>query len=499
MQEFLRKYNIKHLTNDIKAYGYSYSGKKFVFQSLAIMLIIFFVSYISKLQYRYITILMLFGFLALPFLINAWFTQLYAAKRFQMVGDYLSNIIPIFMQKAKIRYALTEVVDLTSGQMQSQILKAISYLDENHTDVQMYKTALGIIEKAFPNTRIIAAHKLMISVEEGTSLNYHDVCKNMYVDIESWIKRVYTFQTDLLNRRNKLLILCLMTLLLNSLMVYLYVSNEYFYGFTEVPLYQIMTSCFIAGIFITIIFVLTKLHGHWLVDDMKLKNSRQINNAYDYIYRFKPKLNSLNICAGILILLIGLYFGCIQNQIGISFLCLILALMIFREHKTKYNTSLRRVKKALMIEFPIWLRGIALSLNGLTVKNAIFESANNACYPMRRELENLTLNIEKEPLSIHPFASFLSRFHLSDAQSVMKVLFSIQNLSKQDTQKQVSSLILRNQELLDKAEHLRNQDAIGGIEALGFVPIVIFSLEMMCSMFLLFTHMVNNLNATVIW
>lgn len=121
----------------------------------------------------------------IPFMLYAYFKQLYGVQRFEMVQSYLSNILPIFMQKPKYRYALEEVADMSNGLMNKVILHSLEYIDTNTDDENVTRTAMEFIETEFPNSRIASTHKLMLDIEQGNSENYTDICENMYIDIEA--------------------------------------------------------------------------------------------------------------------------------------------------------------------------------------------------------------------------------------------------------------------------------------------------------------------------
>ena len=116
---------------------------------------------------------------------------------------------------------------------------------------------------------------------------------------------------------------------------------------------------------------------------------------------------------------------------------------------------------------------------------------------MRKELRNFLNETKKDPTSIKPYNEFLEEFDLEDAKSTMKVLYSIQNIGKSDVKERISNLIIRNQEMLDKAETIRNNDSIGSIEALGYVPTLLFSVQMLVSMFTMFNFMMNSIARSV--
>ena len=86
---------------------------------------------------------------------------------------------------------------------------------------------------------------------------------------------------------------------------------------------------------------------------------------------------------------------------------------------------------------------------------------------------------------------FLDVCDAPDIKASMKVLFTLQSLREDQIQEQTNSLIVRNQSMLAKSEQLKNEDSIGAIESLGFVPIGMFSLQMLISMVLIFSYMMD--------
>lgn len=496
MFKFLSKYNLKKLKKEINEYGYTYSNYEFIKEALMVILAVVIVSYISQLKFKSMIFLIGLSFLMLPFMVSSWFLNKYHYERFAMISDYLSNVLPIFMQKPKIRFTLQEALDLTHGKMAKTIKEAIDYIDY-HDDAKANANALKIIEDAFPNSRIKSVHKLMISIEEENSKDYLDVAQNLYFDIENWIKRLYSFHKDLMNRRNKLLILCLLTLGMNALFIYLYVSNEYFIGFTDSALYQVSTTAFVAMILFVMVLIITRLHGEWLVNDLVKKDEKLIQKAYDTVMNGQTKVNLIEKIFGIGLGLAGLYVLYQSHNYSISLSVITLAYIVFTHKYHKYQSALKRINKALTLEFPMWLREISLSLHNNTVVNAINASYDNASYPMRKEIEKFEDRYIKDPISIKAFASFLESFKVTDAKSSMKVLYTMQNLGEKETKNQISSLIMRNQTLLDRSETIRNNDSIIGVEAIGYLPILIFVVQMLCSMLVMFGHMMTKLNGVM--
>ena len=115
------------------------------------------------------------------------------------------------------------------------------------------------------------------------------------------------------------------------------------------------------------------------------------------------------------------------------------------------------------------------------------------CYYLQQFLDEVYQN----PLSIRPFNDFLNSFNIEGVKSSMKVLYSLQSLNKEEMQKQTHYLIIRNQEMLDKSESIKNNDSISHLKLMGFVPVAIFIAQMLISMGLLFSVMLNLMSSTV--
>lgn len=494
--ELIKKYSIKNIKTQINKYGYTYSTKDFLIEVLLILTTIFTIAYLSRLQLPYILTLIVITLILIPFMINAWFYQSYSIKRFEMLSDYLSNIIPIFTQKTKIRFTLGELYQICTDSMKSAIGRAIDYLDNTNDDPNIFENSLKIIEKEFPNSRVKSVHKIMLSVESANSVSFSSVCENMYIDIENWLKRVFTFQKELKNRRIKLLILCITTLLMNCVFVYIYVSNDYFNGFTDLLIYQLSTLFFIASILITMTLVLTKLNGEWLIEDLNYSRDEKLKEEFINYKNGKKKLNAFDIGMFIFNVIFSVYVY-INFNIQFALLPLAVAFIALFSKPYKFKKIYKNLSKTLTIEFPIWLREISLTLNSFTVLNAIENSQNMASYPLRNEIKTFLDKAKKDPTSIKPYNDFLSDFDLEDARSSMKVLYAISNVGKDEIKDRVSNLIDRNQKMLDKAEKLKNDDSIGAIEAIGYLPIAFFSIEMLVSMFAMFTYMMSVIGSNI--
>ena len=58
-------------------------------------------------------------------------------------------------------------------------------------------------------------------------------------------------------------------------------------------------------------------------------------------------------------------------------------------------------------------------------------------------------------------------------------------------QKQISSLIERNQIMLARSESLRNEDALLGVEVLNYIPVLLFVIQLLVVMVLSLTWLMQ--------
>lgn len=463
---------------------------KYLLQAIFMLGIVLAIAYGSFLNTTSLMIIIAYAIIIIPLIIKSMVKQSRSVDRFNNLCNYLTNIIPIFMQKTKIRFTLGELYEICDGSIRNTIYKAIEYIDNTKDDPRLLENGLKIIEKEYPNSRVKSVHKFLLGVENSSSGSYKKLADNLYEDIEGWIKRTFNFQKDLKNRQTKILLLCVITLIMNVMFVFIYVSNDYFKGFVDNIYYQMSTTVFIALVLFIIAVVIVRLNGEWLIDDANTKDEEEFKKKYRYYKKGKQKVTALDIVLTIIVCLIGIYYIYIKNNItGVSML--IIAFMLISQKSRKYVLAKQYISKKFTIEFPIWLREVSLSLGDLTVLNSIENSLNASSYPFRRETRRFLEKANNNPTSIVPYNDFLNEYSIDDVKFSMRVLYAVNNVSKSEMQERTSKIIERNQELLAKAENIRNEDSIGGIEMIGYIPTVLFSIQMMISMVVMFNYMLG--------
>lgn len=465
---------------------------KYALLSLLILAGIIAISYCSYLSFYYLLAIFLISIAIIPLIIRAYIKQKDSFNSFEQLCNYLTNIIPIFLQKTKIRFTLGELYEICEGNIRNSIEEAIKYIDTTRDDPDLLSNGLKIIEDKFHNSRVKSVHKFLLSVESTNSQTYKEIADNLNKDIEQWIKRTYEFQKDLKNRRIKILFLCIATLLMNVLFVFVYTTNDIFNGFVNDSYYQISTFIFILLVLTIIAFVIFKLNGEWLIADYNRINDEKTKQKYRYYKQGKQKLKAIDIILAIIILAGSVYFFFIDNRITAYALFMIDILLITQKTR-RYKNTKKYITKQLTMEFPMWLREVSLSLGNLTVLNAIENSISSSSYAFRREIKHFLTEVSKNPSSILPYNEFLDEYGIDDVKPSMRVLYAVNNVSKSEMKDRMAKLIDRNQDLLAKSETIRNYDSIGGIETIGYLPTIVFSVHMMISMIVMLNFMLSAL------
>lgn len=501
LTKIVERYDFRRLQKEIESYGYTYSLKNYILVSLLCLLVIVLISWYIQLKMRYIILLGITILLVIPFIIQSQFRQLYELKRFEMVCSYLDNIIPIFKRTPLIVQTWKEMLDLLEGEMKYAVEEALDLVTNNTEDPVVIKSAFCIIESHFSNSRIHSVHQMMYTIETKNTKNYVLSIDNLWIDIQSWINRVIMFQKDLKDRKSKLTLISMLTMASNCLFVAMYSSNDVFISFTDNSVYQVSSTFFMIVLIVLMTIFQVKLNGKWLLDDNTEKISHKAQKSFSYIRNnntLKIETTSYKILSLVLVLLAAFVLFKTGNILLVG-ACLYLSYMMFFYHNRLYKMHLKSIKKCLWVEFPIWMRDIALNLQNLTVINSIEESMNIVSSIFSYYINEFLAEYYMNPSSIRPFNEFLEEFNIEGVKSSMKVLYSLQSLDREEMQKQTSYLIIRNQEMLAKAEAIKNEDAISHLKMLGFIPVGIFIAQMLISMGLLFSVMLNLMNNNIIF
>ena len=101
---------------------------------------------------------------------------------------------------------------------------------------------------------------------------------------------------------------------------------------------------------------------------------------------------------------------------------------------------------------------------------------------LRKELYQLTDQLELEPESAMPYHEFLKDFFIPEVNSAMGILYSIAIGNSGNADKQISELVDKNLEMLDIAESELLKSSAAGMYVLFLIPVLTASFKLVLDM-----------------
>ena len=138
-----------------------------------------------------------------------------------------------------------------------------------------------------------------------------------------------------------------------------------------------------------------------------------------------------------------------------------------------------------MYAFPNWLLDLVLLLQSENVQMALQKSKEFVPGVLRKELYQLTDQLELEPESAKPYHEFLKDFYIPEVHSAMGILYSIAIGNSGNADKQISELVDKNLELLDMTERQMLKRQAGGMQVLFLLPVLVASFKLIADMMVL--------------
>lgn len=474
----------RRLNTTIEGYGYEYSMKRMLISSLIIVIGCVFAGYYYRLRPLSIMFLALYVLLLYPTIVIAQFRMLANNDSFEQLSNYMDHMIIAFKRSPKILGAMQETYPMTQGKLRRCLGKAINII-ENDNSEDVYYNAFAQIEDEFRTSRLRTLHRFLLNVERENSVSYQANIDTLYYDIHNWVTRIYAFQGRLKQAKLNITIsigIALMIIAYFSQTISKVSDAVKSVEITDGNAYQIATLLFLVVIIGLYVLVNSKLNGVWLIEDMKSQIDDRIIEVINQAESYDVSaMNRKSVIRALPILLIaagGLYLGSRLVVLIAAGLFLFMASNSSRLQKGR----IRRVKKALLKEFPSWLRDISVNLHNMVEVNAVATSYESAPSVMKPFIERFIRNIEEDPVSVEPYDSFFGSFRVPELVTSIKTLYSLQSQSAEDSQRQVNALIERNQELIIRSEELRLKDTTSSITFLSAVPMLAMTAKLMCDM-----------------
>lgn len=375
-------------------------------------------------------------------------------NKFHDVLLYMEQMIYSFKKQPKIRPALSDAQKVSSNRMKEIIEEVIVNIDSKMTD-KIYEESLDIIGKEYDCKRLRSLHEFIIKIEEhgGDYENHMDILLD---DIKQWGDRVALFIKNVERVKRNVIISIFSTLITCGFMAYLIPAE---YRYTNHPVYQICSTVMILLMMLSYLLVYKRMNIDWIQEKQMLSDNMIVKH---FVLVEKGYMNDKRLS--------------------------LLERISYRKAK---RTLENEIKKA----FPDWIRDVAINLQNQTVQTAIENSYERLAFVLKRPVRKLLVDFEKYPVGIEPYDNFLREFDLDDIKSSVKMFYSINELGKAQSEKQIHSIIDRNNKMTRQAEEMKNSDQIGAATMFTAVPMGVGVVKIMVDMILMivvFTSSISN-------
>lgn len=434
----------KLLWDELKRYGYVFSVKRSILMYGMVVAFALLCGKFFRLERMYLFILCLWCAILFPFFLRNLYRNRYGQRQFVEINSYMEQFLYSFQKSGKILVTLKDVEKLfADGMMHTRIQEAIAYIEDTYDEDHVEKKALAMIEREYPIHHVAMIHRFALQVEEKGG-EYGEAIRLMLDARRMWADRSYELLKEKKRKRTQILISVLVSLLLCS--VFVYVAERVSLSITGFTIVKVVT-------------LLTLLLDIWIfyVADRKLSmesmdetsDEKELLRQYEKVKRSEAKKHA---------------------ELGT-------------------RIAKKNVSRALQKMFPQWLLEVSLLLQSENVQVAIMESYDEAPVLMKPALRELIQKLQLRPTDMEPYLEFLQEYALPEVQSSMKMLYALSEGTGGNANNQISDIIRRNQLLLDQAQKMKNEDALGGLYALFLAPQLTGGAKMLVDMGMLFYAM----------
>ena len=145
----------------------------------------------------------------------------------------------------------------------------------------------------------------------------------------------------------------------------------------------------------------------------------------------------------------------------------------------------RQLKQEIQYAFPNWLLDLVLLLQSENVQVALEKSKEFVPGVLKKELWQLTEQLELEPESAKPYHEFLKGFSIPEVHSAMGILYSISIGNSGNADKQMGELVDKNLELLDMTERGMLKKQAAAMQIFFLLPVLTASFKLVVDMVVL--------------
>ena len=454
---FLYYLNWKHLSDEVKSYGYVITLPKALLYFAIYIAALGVIAFLYRLKLPAIVITAVICSLFIPVIILHTYQKMYNERRFSDATMYMQQMLDSFRNFKKVSKAISDTLAVyPNGPMKETLERARQTL---LTDVSgnPERAAFKIIESDYPCKKLTLMHNFLERAENigGDFLDGLDILQR---DRSYWVERVKDQQAlNKTMKKNVLIMIFAGALLILGVESYL----ERLFPIMDSLLAQITTVVVIICDLFLYVYADKKISIDWL--NPEKQTDEQILSDYEYVTTFDKKealkRSMIQMIAPAFFVLLAVVLKNKYFLIG-----LLLVPYYFMLPYIKYQAKTRYLKDEIGVQFPSWLLQIGLELQTKTVQTSIRHSIDYAPIVLVPELKKMMQKLDENPTSVEPYLEFMKDFYDPDIQQSMRSLYSISAGSGGNIKERIREIVGINIEHLNKLEKKYSEDRIAAEE-----------------------------------
>ena len=493
IRRFFRYFKFSYLKAETRQLGQTLTIQKLLVYVGVVLFASFIVGYLLRLQWIYCVILGLAFVAMLPSMIIVNLKADFERIRFNDIVTYMEQVIYAFHKSNKIRMALKDVYDVSTGNIKKTVGKMMDVIDGKNKTSHIYEEALQIMQDEYDCSRLLLLHNYLIEIEKNGGES--DRALNMLLtDIRDWATRILQYQQERRNVKNKITISILLAMLSCGLMVNM-IPDDYLGQMVSQAAYQLGTLAVLLACLMLYVISTNKVGASYLDFETDKTVTQRALKDMKYISRFHRKNHTkpaiIKTCITAPLILAALWFKIYWAILPASAMILY---VVFKD-VLKKNQAVKAVSREVNKMFPAWIRSVVLQLQTENVHVALAKSLHNCPDILKDEVGRLLENIDKDPNSMRPYSEFLKDFEAPDLKMSVHYLYSISQFGTEDLLAQLDYLIEQNSQLSIAEEKIRNEDSLSGFTTLALMPMLFSVLKLLLDLMLFLQIATNFMNS----
>ncbi len=155
-----------------------------------------------------------------------------------------------------------------------------------------------------------------------------------------------------------------------------------------------------------------------------------------------------------------------------AFLFVITLIMFFVGHTEWERKEQKKQIREVERQFPYWLLAVTVYLKNDSLYHALENAREEVSGIFREETDRLIDEIYQNPASIEPFTNFFKNIPLSELQTGMKLLYSVNFNGSSETSRQIQFLVEQSQLVMNQSESRYYQAKLAVFRMLRQVPMM---------------------------